>query len=201
MSGRPGVHLERIRPRQTEQNGRHERTHFTLKNEATRPAARNFLQQQAAMQEAAVVDAIDGHCSSGHVPSAGTLARRSRLSTFQRFCVGGVPACNAFEIRAFGSISKEVRVGYLLRANSPINLVDKINRPLFMAYGGLDRNVLPAQGQQLARALDRANKKYESMYKPDEAHGYFSVENRVELYSKMEAFLRQHLGPITQGSR
>ena len=89
----------------------------------------------------------------------------------------------------------------LLRANSPINLVEKINRPLFMAYGGLDRNVLPEQGLQLARALDRANKKYEWMYKPDEAHGYFSVENRVEFYSKMEVFLRQHLGPNKQGGR
>ena len=83
----------------------------------------------------------------------------------------------------------------VLRANSPINLVDKINRPLFMAYGGLDRNVLPEQGEQLKRALDLANKKYEWMFKPDEAHGYFSVENRIEFYSKMEVFLRQHLGP------
>ena len=81
----------------------------------------------------------------------------------------------------------------MLRANSPINLVDKINRPLFMAYGGLDANVLPEQGQQLGRALDRANKKYEWMFKPDEAHGYFAIENQVEFYSKMEAFLRKYL--------
>ena len=82
----------------------------------------------------------------------------------------------------------------MLKANSPVNLVDKINRPLFMAYGGLDANVLPEQGKQLGRALDRANKKYEWMFKPDEAHGYFAIENQVEFYSKMESFLRQHLG-------
>ena len=109
--------------------------------------------------------------------------------------------------QVFNDYSLPERLGHpqndreVLRANSPINLVEKINRPLFMAYGGLDRNVLPEQGQQLARALDRANKKYEWMYKPDEAHGYFSVENRVEFYSKMEAFLRQHLGPIKQDRR
>ena len=44
---RLGIHLERIRPGHPEQNGRHERMHLTLKTEATRPASRNFLHQQA----------------------------------------------------------------------------------------------------------------------------------------------------------
>ena len=44
---RLGIQIERIRPGQPQQNGRHERMHLTLKKEATRPAAKNFLQQQA----------------------------------------------------------------------------------------------------------------------------------------------------------
>jgi putative transposase len=44
---RLGIHIERIRPGHPEQNGRHERMHLTLKKEATKPAAQNFLQQQA----------------------------------------------------------------------------------------------------------------------------------------------------------
>ena len=44
---RLGIHIERIKPGQPQQNGRHERMHLTLKKEATRPAAKNFLQQQA----------------------------------------------------------------------------------------------------------------------------------------------------------
>lgn len=44
---RLGIRIERIQPGHPEQNGRHERMHLTLKKEATRPAARNFLQQQA----------------------------------------------------------------------------------------------------------------------------------------------------------
>ncbi len=44
---RLGIHIERIKPGHPEQNGRHERMHLTLKNEATKPAAGNFLQQQA----------------------------------------------------------------------------------------------------------------------------------------------------------
>ncbi len=44
---RLGIHIERIKPGHPEQNGRHERMHLTLKKEATKPAAKNFLQQQA----------------------------------------------------------------------------------------------------------------------------------------------------------
>ena len=44
---RLGIALERIKPGHPEQNGRHERMHLTLKREATKPAARNVLQQQA----------------------------------------------------------------------------------------------------------------------------------------------------------
>ncbi|MGE0232918.1 MAG: IS481 family transposase [Flavobacteriaceae bacterium] len=43
---RLGIAIERIRPGHPQQNGRHERIHLTLKNEATKPPAFNFLQQQ-----------------------------------------------------------------------------------------------------------------------------------------------------------
>jgi putative transposase len=48
---RLGIHIERIQPGHPQQNGRHERMHLTLKNEATKPAALNFLQQQARFDE------------------------------------------------------------------------------------------------------------------------------------------------------
>jgi len=43
---RLGIQVQRIKPGHPEQNGRHERMHLTLKQEATKPAAFNFLQQQ-----------------------------------------------------------------------------------------------------------------------------------------------------------
>ena len=43
---RLGINLERIKPGHPEQNGRHERMHLTLKQEATKPAGQNLLQQQ-----------------------------------------------------------------------------------------------------------------------------------------------------------
>jgi putative transposase len=44
---RLGIGLERIRPGEPQENGRHERMHLTLKKEATKPPGKNFLQQQA----------------------------------------------------------------------------------------------------------------------------------------------------------
>jgi transposase InsO family protein len=44
---RLGIAIERIKPGHPQQNGRHERMHLTLKKEATKPPAKNFLQQHA----------------------------------------------------------------------------------------------------------------------------------------------------------
>lgn len=43
---RLGIAIERIKPGNPQQNGCHERMHLTLKKEATKPPAFNFLQQQ-----------------------------------------------------------------------------------------------------------------------------------------------------------
>ena len=43
---RLGIFVERIKPGNPQENGRHERMHLTLKKEATKPACENVLQQQ-----------------------------------------------------------------------------------------------------------------------------------------------------------
>jgi transposase InsO family protein len=48
---RLGIAIERIQPRHPQQNGRHERIHFTLKKEATKPASFNLLQQQGRFDD------------------------------------------------------------------------------------------------------------------------------------------------------
>lgn len=48
---RLGIGIERIKPGNPQQNGRHERMHLTLKKETTKPAAYNFLQQQARFDD------------------------------------------------------------------------------------------------------------------------------------------------------
>ena len=46
-----GIAIERIKPGNPQQNGRHERMHLTLKKEATKPASFNFLQQQSRFDD------------------------------------------------------------------------------------------------------------------------------------------------------
>jgi putative transposase len=53
---RLGIAIERIKPGCPQQNGRHERMNLTLKLETTKPAGKNFLQQQARFD-----DFIDGY--------------------------------------------------------------------------------------------------------------------------------------------
>lgn len=48
---RLGIAIERIKPGHPQQNGRHERMHLTLKKEATKPVAYNFLQQQSRFED------------------------------------------------------------------------------------------------------------------------------------------------------
>jgi len=48
---RLGIDIERIKPGNPRQNGRHERMHLTLKQEAPKPASKNFLQQQARFDQ------------------------------------------------------------------------------------------------------------------------------------------------------
>lgn len=48
---RLGIGIERIKPGNSQQNGRHERMHLTLKKEATKPPGFNSLQQQARFDE------------------------------------------------------------------------------------------------------------------------------------------------------
>jgi putative transposase len=48
---RLGIDIERIKPGNPQQNGRHERMHRTLKQATAKPAAQNILQQQAKFED------------------------------------------------------------------------------------------------------------------------------------------------------
>jgi hypothetical protein len=74
---RLGIRLERIRPGHPEQNGRHERMHLTLKKETTRPAARNFLQQQDRFDRFIALDDVQRRANKSHLGDFTSGSRRS----------------------------------------------------------------------------------------------------------------------------
>ncbi len=59
---RLGIKIQRIKPGHPHQNGRHERMHLTLKEEATKPASFNFLQQQERFDRFTEVYKCVPHC-------------------------------------------------------------------------------------------------------------------------------------------
>jgi dipeptidyl aminopeptidase/acylaminoacyl peptidase len=81
-----------------------------------------------------------------------------------------------------------------LKAASPAQNADKIKAAVMIAHGGEDRRVPIVHAERMRSALEREGKSVEWLVKSDEGHGFAKVENRVELYTRMEAFFRKHIG-------
>ena len=75
-----GIVPERIEPGHPEQNGRHERMHLTLKQETTRPAGKNLLQQQERFDDfTRTYNDERPHEALGDRPPATAYAKSERL--------------------------------------------------------------------------------------------------------------------------
>jgi dipeptidyl aminopeptidase/acylaminoacyl peptidase len=79
-----------------------------------------------------------------------------------------------------------------MKAWSPVNHVEKIRAPLFMAYGERDPRVVLKHAQYMERELKRHKKTYEYISFHDEGHGFSKQENRYKYYKALEAFLQKH---------
>ncbi len=80
-------------------------------------------------------------------------------------------------------------------ANSPVNLVDRIQVPVFLIHGKDDKRVPFAEAEEMRSALEKAGKPFEWMAKSGERHGFYNVDNRIEMYTRLLAFLKKHIGP------
>jgi dipeptidyl aminopeptidase/acylaminoacyl peptidase len=81
-----------------------------------------------------------------------------------------------------------------LRNRSPVYQAHRIKAAVFLAHGGLDYRAHPEHFHRLKRALDKAGKPYEEMWRQGEGHGFRNVENKVALYDQLAAFLAKHIG-------
>ena len=82
-----------------------------------------------------------------------------------------------------------------LKAASPVHNVDKIKAELYLVHGGSDVRVVIGHFERLRKALDNIGKGYKWMVKDKEGHGFYDIDNRVELYDSMLEFFNQHIGP------
>jgi dipeptidyl aminopeptidase/acylaminoacyl peptidase len=81
-----------------------------------------------------------------------------------------------------------------LRATSPAQNAEKIKAAVMIAHGGEDTRVPIVHAERMRAALDREGKTVDWLVKNDESHGFVKLENRVEFYTRVEAFLRRHIG-------
>lgn len=78
-------------------------------------------------------------------------------------------------------------------AISPLRSVALIKSPVFVAHGEDDRNAATAQSRRLVRAFASVGVENESLFLKYEGHSIAALKNRVELYTRIEAFLKKHL--------
>ncbi len=82
----------------------------------------------------------------------------------------------------------------LLGERSPLNLVEKIERPLLIAQGANDPRVKQAEADQIVAAMKEKKIPLTYVLFPDEGHGFARPENNLAFYAVAEAFLSKQLG-------
>jgi dipeptidyl aminopeptidase/acylaminoacyl peptidase len=81
-----------------------------------------------------------------------------------------------------------------LKATSPIEQAHRITRPLLLAYGGQDWRVPLVHGTRFRDAVRKVNQDVEWIEYPEEGHGWNDPKNRIDFWTRVEAFLQRHIG-------
>jgi len=96
---------------------------------------------------------------------------------------------------------KENKKGY--EDNSPVNFADRLKGNYLLVHGGSDDNVHFQNSMEMANALIKANKQFDTYTYPNRNHGISGNNARRHLYTKMNSFINEHLkpeNPITFGN-
>ena len=83
----------------------------------------------------------------------------------------------------------------MFAANSPLEQVARIKSPVLLVHGSQDRRVPMQNAERMRSALERNGKPVEWVSYPDEGHGFQYLENELDYYRRVEAFLARHLKP------
>ena len=85
-----------------------------------------------------------------------------------------------------------------LKANSPVEIADKITQPLLMAYGSADRRVPIEHGEKFYSKVKKNNPNVEWIRYLDEGHGWGLPQTRIDFWGKVEIFLEKNIGEKAQ---
>ena len=107
------------------------------------------------------------------------------------FNLSNPDAAEAFLKVALGDVKADRA---MLEKYSPRLHADQIKAPVLIVHAVRDQRVPIAHAEGMRDALKAAGKTYEWVVYPDEAHGFTKMENRIDRYNKIEAFLQKYLG-------
>ncbi len=97
----------------------------------------------------------------------------------------------AFELGELAAA--HVQTGAERAAASPLEQVERIELPLLIVHGDLDRSVMIEQSRDLVAALEAADKPVRYIEQPGGDHHLSLQSHRREFLSSLEAFLGEHL--------
>jgi dipeptidyl aminopeptidase/acylaminoacyl peptidase len=103
-----------------------------------------------------------------------------------------MPFMPVMKVRVGDVDTEEGRAALLKR--SPLELVDKIKRPLLIAQGANDPRVTQLEADQIVKAMTDKNIPVTYVLYPDEGHGFRRPENNKSFNAVTEAFLAEQLG-------
>ncbi|NOY42355.1 MAG: S9 family peptidase [Planctomycetes bacterium] len=81
-----------------------------------------------------------------------------------------------------------------LEKKSPLNYVDRIERPLLIGQGANDPRVTQVEADQIVEAMTAKKIPVTYVLYPDEGHGFSGEHNRMSFNAVTEAFLAENLG-------
>ena len=83
-----------------------------------------------------------------------------------------------------------------LESISPIHKAERITAPLMVIHGKNDPRVPVGEADQIVERVRKNGGTVEYLLYGDEGHGLAKLKNRLDAYSKIAAFLEEHLGTI-----
>ncbi len=80
---------------------------------------------------------------------------------------------------------------------SPINFADRVRCPLLILHGEQDPRCPVSEARQLAATLEKQGTPFDLVTYPDEGHGFRKRTNRIDAWTRVRAFFREHL-PVAE---
>ena len=90
----------------------------------------------------------------------------------------------------YGSLDEDRE---FLESISPINNIETIAAPLFVLHGANDPRVPVDEAEQIVEEAREQGVAVEKLVFEDEGHGISKLENQIEAYSRVVAFLDEHV--------